>query len=102
MPIHEVERLIFELPLNGGADGEGFACAIAPGGEDIVQLAFSESRLRTFSEARPPSCSMPADAAVELARGLLRQLAPDLAAKLDAKGRPALRLVGGDDPQEAA
>ena len=94
--MHEVPRLIFEADAG---EGDGFAVAVAPGGAVIVQLAFSDARLRTYSEARPPSVTLAPDAAIELAREILNQLDPGALAPAT---RPALRLVGGDDPQEAA
>jgi hypothetical protein len=94
--MHEVPRLIFEA--DAGA-GDGFAVAIAQGGAVIVQLAYSDARLRTYSEQRPPTCTMPAAAAVEMACEILRQLAPDA---LAPASRPTLRLVGSDYPEEAA
>jgi hypothetical protein len=103
MSIREVPRLIFELPLDApdAGDAEGFALAIGPHGAVTVQLAFGDARLRTFSEACPPSCTMPCEAAIEMAREILAQLRPDLAAKLDATERPLLRLVGSEDPEAA-
>ena len=105
MRMREVPRVLFSLPLSGpdaGSD-EGLAVARLPGGAIAVQICVRETRLRGFTEARPPSVTMPADAAIELARCLLRALAPDLAAALVAHARrAALRLVGGDDDPEAA
>jgi hypothetical protein len=104
MPIREVPRLLFSLPLSGPDAGEkeGLAVARAPGGEVVVQLALAEHRLRGFTEARPPSCSLPAEAAVALARALLAELRPDLAAALEAhERRRALRVVGSDGPEAA-
>jgi hypothetical protein len=94
--MHEVPRLIFEADAG---DGESFAVAIAPGGAVIVQLAFSDARLRTYSEARPPSVTLQSDAAIELAREILAQLAPNA---LAPASRATLRLVVGDGPLEAA
>lgn len=106
MPLHETERVIFELPLddpNAGAS-EGFVVAIAPGGGVVFQLALHEQRLRAFSEERPPSCRMPADAAVALASELLRQLRPGLLEHLEvAERRAAMRVVSnGNDGGDAA
>jgi hypothetical protein len=93
-----VPRIVFTLPL-GSSDAEALVVAVTPGGELCLQLCFEDSRLRGYSEQRPPTVTLDAEAAVEMAREILKQLAPDLAEKLSAKGRPELRVVnneGGD------
>jgi hypothetical protein len=100
MTLREVHRVIFEAELDESQAGttEGFAVAIEPSGAVVFQIALSEARLRSYSEDRPPSCAMAPEAAVELAREILRQLAPgDLA----PARRPVLRIVGSDDPEAA-
>jgi hypothetical protein len=93
-----VPRIVFTAPI-GSSDAEALVVAVTPRGELCLQLCFGESRLRGYSEERPPTVTLDGDAAVALAREILLQLAPELAAKLEAKGRPGLRVVnneGGD------
>lgn len=100
MSLSELPRVVFEAD-----DGEGgaFAVAIAPGDAVIVQFACSDARLRSYSEARPPSVSMPVDAAAEMAVEMLRQLRPGLVEQLEiAERRAAMRVVRGDGEGDAA
>ena len=95
--MHEVPRTIWQADL-GEEPGSGLTVAVGPGGAVVVQLALSEARLRACSESWPPSCSMPPDAAVDLARELLRELRPDLARHLEvAERRAGIRVVNGND-----
>lgn len=96
-----VPRVVFSLPCLA-SEGEALVVAIDAHDNVIVQFALRDRRLRTYSEDRPPSITMPAAAAVDLAREIFRQLRPDLAAALGAaERRPNLRLVGLDDPGAA-
>lgn len=92
-----VPRIVFEAPLDD--DGrEALVVAVAPGDGLLLQFALTDARLRASSAANPPTLRLDRDAAVALAREVLVQLAPNLAARLDARERPALRVVGNDDP----
>lgn len=80
-------RVLFELPLTA-PDGEaaGFSAAVEPDGMVTLHLATEELAL-------PPAL------ALDLARALLAELAPDLAAALVAhERRRALRIVTAGDP----
>lgn len=100
--MHEVPRVIVALPLTepGATEGEAFVVAVGPGDAVTFQLAITDTRLRAFSEARPPTVTMPAAAAVELSREILRQLRPDLAGSMRSAERGRLR-VAGDEPGAA-
>ena len=100
--MHEVPRVIVALPLTeqGAAEGEAFVVAVGPGDAVTFQLAISTTRLRGFSEDRPPSVTVEAAAAVELSREIIRQLRPDLAASVRSDERTRLR-VAGDEPGAA-
>jgi len=101
--MHEAPRVIFMAPLgeaNADSD-EGLIVAVGPGSAVSVQFAVSTTRLRSYTEERPPTITMPGEAAVELSKELLRQLAPSLAAGLRSAERGRLRAVNGDDPVPA-
>jgi hypothetical protein len=100
MPIAEAPRVIFMAPMgepNADSD-EGLVVAIGPGDSVAFQLAVSDTRLRGYTEERPPTITMQAAAAVELSREILRQLRPDLAATLRTAERGRLRAVNDADP----
>lgn len=100
--MREVPRVIVALPLaeQGASEGEAFVVAVGPGDAVTFQLAVTDTRLRSYTEERPPSVTMPASAAVELSREILRQLRPDLAASMRSAERGRLR-VAGDEPGAA-
>ena len=77
-----------------------FVVAIAPGDRVVFQLAVTDTRMRGFSEAHPPTVSVEAAGAVELSREIIRQLAPALAAHLRSAERGRL-CVAGDEPGAA-
>lgn len=98
--MHELPKVIFQLDLADAdaREGDGLAVAIEPRGYVLIQFAVAEATLRGFSEDRPPSCRMEPDAAIELAREILKQLDPTA---LAPASRPVLRLVGSDGPEAA-
>jgi len=101
--MREVPRVIATFPLTepGATEGEAFVVAVGPGDAVTFQLAITDTRLRAFSEDRPPSVTVEAAAAVELSREILRQLRPDLAATLRTAERGRLRAVNDADPVPA-
>jgi hypothetical protein len=99
MTIREVPRVLFSAEVSDSA-GQGLVVARMPSAEIAVQIVLGAEHLRRCTPERPPAVTMPPEAALDLARALLAELAPDLAAALEAHERRAgIRLVvgGGDD-----
>ena len=104
--MHELPKVLFSAPLDeiDARDGEGFVVAVARGGELVLQFCAEGRRLATYSASRPPTLTLPRDAALDLAHVLLGEYDREASQLIeDTRQRGRLQLVpGGEDPENAA